>query len=159
MATHDGHFLNLICEDKLADVHNRLVASTHHHGRSASLLSTLRVILSSPCLPGSLLLCSETIDDLQAERDSVVLFLVHSVQQLGPLPAWLPLVLPRVHRCLLVLMMRNTPSGTLFLVYAATIRLGRTSKIFLLKKNWEEWLYLAALHWIFDVITGVFSRS
>ena len=67
-------------------------------------------------------------------------------------------VLPRAHRCLLVLMMKNTTFLTLLLAYAASFGFVSASKMFLLKKNWEERRCHVALRWIFHVIK-VLSKS
>ena len=53
--------------------------------------------------------------------------------------------------------MKITTFGTLPLVYAATITLVSASKIFLLKKNWDELRYRAASRCIFFAIK-VFNK-
>ena len=81
---------------------------------------------------------------------SVTLSFVRSVQPSGG-PEWLPTlhVHPHALRRLPVLVMRNVTFGTLLLVFAATSTVVSASKIFLPKKNWEEWRHHDASCWLF----------
>ena len=59
---------------------------------------------------------------------------------------------PHVHRCLLILMERNTKSGTLFYFLCCHYQIGQRIDDTLTAEELEEWPCLAASRWISYVI-------